>query len=382
MARYHVDIAALGETRRANEGQLIEDGGGYCFFWSGRTSEERREAGVGFAIRSHLVSKLASLPRGLNDRLMVMQFQLTNKQKATLISAYAPTMTNPEEVKDQFYEQPDALIAAVPKSEKLIILGDFNARVGTDHHTRSGVIGQQGTGECNSNGLLLLQTCTAHELVITNTLFRLPTRNKTTCMHPRSKHWHLIDYVITRKRDAGDVRVTKSMCGAECWTDHRLLVSKLTLRIQPQRRPQGKKLIKKLKVTQLRDKSVSEDLTRELDCKLAELHLGQATIEEDWVVLRDKIHDTAFQLLGPTTRKNQDWFDESDEEIKEMPAEKNRPHRIYQLDQSSAAKETAFTNIRRYKPDYARCKNRGSLLKQMKFRNTLTLTTQNSSMMP
>ena len=63
------------------------------------------------------------------------------------------------------------------------------------------------------------------------------------------------------------------------------------------------KLIKRLNVTQLRDKSVNEDLTRELDCKLAELHLGQATIEEDWVVLRDKIHDTALQLLGPTTRQ-------------------------------------------------------------------------------
>ena len=98
-------------------------------------------------------------------------------------------------------------------------------------------------------------------------------------------------------------------------------MSKLTLRIQPQRRPQGKKLIKKLNITQLRDKSVSEDLTRELD-------------------------DTAFQLLGPTTRKNQDWFDENDEEIKEMLAEKNPLHIIYQLDQSSAAKKTAST-IRR-----------------------------------
>ena len=170
-------------------------------------------------------------------------------------------------------------------------------------HTWSEVIGQQGTGKCNSNGLLLLQTCTANELVITNTLFRLPTRNKTTWMHPRSKHWHLIDYVITRKTDASDVRVTKSMCGAECWTDHRLLVSKHTLLIQPQRRPQGGQLIYSINDTHLRDKSVSEDLTRELDGKLAELHLGQATIEEDWVLLRDKIHDAAFQLLGPTTRK-------------------------------------------------------------------------------
>ena len=129
LARYHVDIAALSETRIANEGQLTEDDGGYCFFLSGRTSEERREARVGFAIRPHLVSKVVSLPRGLNNRLLVMQLQLTNKQNATLISAYAPNMANPEEVKDQFYEQLDVLVAAVPKSEKLIILGDFNVVV-------------------------------------------------------------------------------------------------------------------------------------------------------------------------------------------------------------------------------------------------------------
>ena len=59
LAHYHVDVAAHSETRRANEGQLTEDGGGYCFFWSGRSSEERREAGVGFAIRPHLISKLS-----------------------------------------------------------------------------------------------------------------------------------------------------------------------------------------------------------------------------------------------------------------------------------------------------------------------------------
>ena len=98
LTRYHVGISALTETRRANEGRLTENGGGYRFFWRDRTREERREAGVGFAIRSHLVSKLASLPRGLNDRLMVMQLLLTNKQNATLLSAYAPNMTNPQEV--------------------------------------------------------------------------------------------------------------------------------------------------------------------------------------------------------------------------------------------------------------------------------------------
>ena len=96
------------------------------------------------------------------------------------------------------------------------------------------------------------------------------------------------------------------MCWAECWTDHILVVSKLTLRIQPQRRHREKTLIKRLNVTKLREKSASEDLPRMLDCKLAELHLGQTTIKEDWVVLITyKIHDATFQLLGPTTRTNQ-----------------------------------------------------------------------------
>ena len=42
-------------------------------------------------------------------------------------------------------------------------------------------------------------------------------------MHPCSKNWHLIDYVIVRRKDRQDVRVTKTMCGADCWTDHRLV---------------------------------------------------------------------------------------------------------------------------------------------------------------
>ena len=37
---------------------------------SGRKTEERREAGVGFAIKSDLVGKLTGLPNGINDRLM------------------------------------------------------------------------------------------------------------------------------------------------------------------------------------------------------------------------------------------------------------------------------------------------------------------------
>ena len=104
---------------------------------------------MGFAIKSYLPRKLVKLPEGINDRLMTLQIPLGNKKSATLISAYAPTMTNPDDVKDKFYEELDILIAAVPQSEKLIVLGDFNARVGTDFQTWEGNIGRHGTGKCN-----------------------------------------------------------------------------------------------------------------------------------------------------------------------------------------------------------------------------------------
>ena len=179
---------------------------------------------------------------------MTIKLPLLNGRKhATIVSAYAPTMTNEDDVKNKFYEDLHNVLTSVPKGDKLILLGDFNARVGTDTASWSGIIGKHGVGNCNSNGLLLLQTCAEHDLLITNTIFRLPIRNRTSWMHPRSKHWHLIDYVIVRRSDRQDVRVTKSMCGAECWTDHRLIVSKINIRIKPPRRPQGVKVQKKTK---------------------------------------------------------------------------------------------------------------------------------------
>ncbi|XP_053863859.1 LOW QUALITY PROTEIN: uncharacterized protein LOC128825397 [Malaclemys terrapin pileata] len=293
LARYNIDIAALSETRLANEGQLSESGGGYTFFWSGRSSDERRESGVGFAIKNHLVWKLASSPKGMNDRLMTMQLPLQKGKQAILISAYVPTMTNPEDVKDKFYEELDTLLWSVHRTDKLILLGDFNARVGCDAAAWEGVIGKNGVGKRNSNGLLLLKTCAAHDLLISKTVFRLPTGNRTSWMYPRSKHWHLIDYVIIRRRDRQDVRVTKTVCGADCWTDHRLIVSKMKVHIMLKRRQQGCKALKRINVSQ------------------------------------------------------QDWFDKNDAEIQALLAEKHCLHHAYQNDPSSVAKKTAFINARR-----------------------------------
>eukprot|EP00918_Siedleckia_nematoides_P069443 GHVU01151481.1.p1 GENE.GHVU01151481.1~~GHVU01151481.1.p1 ORF type:complete len:125 (-),score=7.98 GHVU01151481.1:143-517(-) len=105
---------------------------------------------------------------------MKLRFPLDKPRHATIISAYAPTLTSTDDAKEQFDD--------VWKC----------------------VLGPHRVGKQNSRGLLQLNNCAEHVLCITNTICHQANKYTTTCMHPRSKQWHLIDYVIIRQRDIQD----------------------------------------------------------------------------------------------------------------------------------------------------------------------------------
>ena len=64
---------------------------------------KRREVGVGFAVRKQMAAKLDEEPVPTNDWIMTMILPLKWKMYVTFISVYAPTMTNTEEAKEEFY---------------------------------------------------------------------------------------------------------------------------------------------------------------------------------------------------------------------------------------------------------------------------------------
>ena len=140
--------------------------------------------------------------------------------------------------------------------------------------------------------------------------------------------------------------MTKSVCGAECWTDHRLIVSKLNLQIPPRRRPQGQKIVKRVNVSKLQNDTIAKEFSSDLEDKMLSLTNDKSSIEEQWTAFRDTVHKTALDHLGPTTRRNQDWFDENDEEIQLLLAEKRRLLRAHQDDPLSTSKRNAFVNVR------------------------------------
>ena len=297
LSRLSVDIAALSEVRYPEVGSLKEHGAGYTLFWSGKPTTERRLSGVAFMIRTSIASKLENLPTGHSDRIISMRLPLRNQQYATLFSVYSPTLLADPAVKDKFYSDLRSLVQSSPADDKVIILGDFNARVGRDSEAWKGALGKHGVGNCNDSGRLLLEFCTEQQFVITNSIFQQKDSLKTTWMHPRSKHWHLIDYILVRQRDLKDVLHTRVMPSAECHTDHRLVRCKLNLHFKPKPKKGGASR-RKFKVSSFKSAVVKADFQAGLQSKLEDASsTTEPSPETLWTQLKTAILQTSASAL-------------------------------------------------------------------------------------
>ena len=346
LSRYDIDIAALSETRMSGDTILEEVGGGYTFFLVGKPEGIKREHGVGFAIRSQLVERLnGKYPSGINERLMTMELPLTGGT-LTLISAYAPTLQSSSESKDIFYDQLNDIINSVPSMHKLLLLGDFNARVGTDHINWSNAIGRHGVRTENSNGTLLLTTCAEHELIITNTMFPQSDKYKNTWMHPRTKKWHMLDYVITRQRDMNDIHLTRAKCGSRAWSDHKLVKSEIALCVKIPRQRQRTVAHKKLDVEKLKSLEVREELANKLsDAFIAEDNTNSTT-QTKWDSFKNTTLRVSEEVLGNPKRKHRDWFDENDPNILPLLNNLHDLHLEWQSDKTNADKHKEYATCK------------------------------------
>lgn len=313
--RLNIDIAALSETRLSGEGSLQERN--YTFFWKGREPGQPRQHGVGFAIRNRILEEYNEVPTGINERMMMYRLQTGKDKPINLLSAYAPTMQATEEIKEQFYGKLDELASQVPANESLIVLGDFNARVGRDHEAWNGIIGRHGTGKMNSNGELLLAFCAQHNLVITDTMFKHKDIYKGTWKHPRSGQWHAIDHIMVQKSDLNNTTQTRVYRGADCDTDHRLLVAKF--KIKPNRRGHKTENASacRFNIPRFQDRKTRTIFRQEVTKALNTMQIdSEDRAENIWQGIRDRLKQAAKNILGSLPRKqNPDWFNENEETI-------------------------------------------------------------------
>ena len=172
MARVNVDILEISELIWTGMGEFNSDDH-YIYYCR---QDSLRRNGVAIMVNKRV--RNAVLGCNLkNDRMISVRFQ-GKPSNITVIQVYAPT-SNAEEVEvEPFYEDLQDLLELTPKKDVLFIIGDWNAKVGS----------QETPGIWNEAGQRLIEFCQENALVIANTLFQKHKRRLYTWTSPDGQH--------------------------------------------------------------------------------------------------------------------------------------------------------------------------------------------------
>ena len=116
----------------------------------------------------------------------------------TVIQVYAPTSKAEEAEIKLFFEDLQDLLELTPKKDVLLIIGEWNAKVGSQE--TPGVTGKFGLGIQNEAGQRLIEFCQENALDIANTLFQHHKRRLYTWTSPDDQHRNQIDYILCSQR--------------------------------------------------------------------------------------------------------------------------------------------------------------------------------------
>ena len=128
---------------------------------------------------------------------------------------------------EQLYEDLQDLLELTPKKDVPFIIEDWNAKVGSEEIPR--VMGKFGLGEQNEAGQRLVEFFQENTLVIGNTLFQQHKRRLYTWTSPDGQYQSQIDYILCSQRWRSSIQSAKTRPGADCGSDHELLIDKFDL---------------------------------------------------------------------------------------------------------------------------------------------------------
>ena len=120
-----------------------------------------------------------------NDRMISVHLQ-GKPFNIAVIQVYTPTSNTEETEVERFYEDLQDLLELTPPKDALLIIGDWNAKVGSQETPE--VTGKFGLGMWNEAGQRLIEFCQENALVIANTLFQQHKRGFYTWTSPDGQH--------------------------------------------------------------------------------------------------------------------------------------------------------------------------------------------------
>ena len=223
-ARVNVDILGISKLKWTGMGAFHSDN--HYIYYCGQ--ESLRRNGVAIMVNKRI--RNAVLGCNLkNDRMISVHFQ-GKPFNITVIQVYAPTSNAEETEVEQFYEDLQDLLELTPKKDGLFIIGNWNAKVGSQEI--AGVTGKFGLGVQNEAGQRLIEFCQENTLVIANTLFQQHKRRLYSWTSPDGQHRNQTDYILCSQRWRSSIQSKKTRPGADYGSDHELLIAKFRLKLK------------------------------------------------------------------------------------------------------------------------------------------------------
>lgn len=293
MEKYGVDLLAVTETKKKGNGTLLL-GRSKHMFYSGVSIGQRAATGVALIVSNKWMDNIEAW--SFKSERLISVDMILEKEKTRIIVAYAPNENAPQHEKDKFFEDAQELIDEVQNKREIIIMGDLNARVGKDIELAANVIGPEGEETLSENGEYLIDLCVRNNLKITNTFFPHKEIHKITRTEESKQEKSIIDYIIVSNKLMRNVLDTRVKRGAEIFSDHRLLVSKL--RFRPPTKFKNKKRTKIL-ISKLRNQLEREQYGKDLKNNISNMPWqDETTIEEKWNIYKNLILTSAEKICG------------------------------------------------------------------------------------
>ena len=201
MARVNIDILAISELKWTGMGEFNSDD--HYIYYCGQ--ESLRRNGVAIIVNKRVWNAVFGCNLK-NDRLISVHFQ-GKPLNITVIQVYALTRNAEEAEFEWFYEDLQDLLELTPKKDVLFIIGDCNAKVGSQEIP--GATGKLGLGVENEAGQMLIEFCQENTLVIANTFFQQHKRRLYTWTSQDGQYWNQIDYILCSQRWRSSIQSAK-----------------------------------------------------------------------------------------------------------------------------------------------------------------------------
>lgn len=170
MKHFIFDVIGISEVRWTGKGEAPSGD----FIWSGEDTTHTRGVGMLLSVKA----KQALIGYNtISSRITTARFHAT-PFKLTVAHVYASISKSPGDEIEMFYDSIEQALAHSPKKDKIIISGDWNAKIGSDNTNWDSVMGKYGYGDRNERGDRPLEFAALHNLYICHTKFQQKSNRK------------------------------------------------------------------------------------------------------------------------------------------------------------------------------------------------------------